>query len=216
MAIVRAFEEWCLELEGALHRIKVLSDHKNLEYFMSTKLLNRQQTCWAEYLSRFNFRIVYHPGKAGGKPDTLTRRSGDLPQGGDARLIEQQKAVLKPQNLLPDTPRTADLQLLAEAPTPDEQSSLLHSIDKATRSDPFTQKIISLLHDGKLHSKEISLSECDVRDGRLYYQQRLYIPNDNNLQLRLLQSDHDAPAAGHPGRAKTFDLLRRRYYWPTL
>jgi hypothetical protein len=40
MAIVRAFEEWRPELEGALHPIQVLSDHKNLEYFMSTKLLN--------------------------------------------------------------------------------------------------------------------------------------------------------------------------------
>jgi hypothetical protein len=70
---------------------------------MSTKLLNRQQTRWAEYLSRFNFKIIYRPGKAGGKPDALTRRSGDLPQGGDDRLIEQQKAVLKPQNR-PDNP----------------------------------------------------------------------------------------------------------------
>jgi hypothetical protein len=144
MAIVRAFEEWRPELEGALHPIQVLSDHKNLEYFMSTKLLNRRQTRWAEYLSRFNFKIIYRPGKAGGKPDALTRRSGDLPQGGDERLIEQQKAVLKPQNLpdnpphlsanslseqqesvlepqhvLPDTPRTADLHLLAEAQNPD-------------------------------------------------------------------------------------------------
>jgi transposase InsO family protein len=118
--------------------------------------------------------------------------------------------------VLPDTPRTTDLHLLAEAPTPDGQSSLLHSIEKATRSDPFAQRIISLLHDGKLHSKEISLSECDVRDGWLYYQQRLYIPNDDNLRLRLLQSHHDAPAVGHPGRAKTFDLLQRCYYWPTL
>jgi hypothetical protein len=165
MAIVCAFKEWCPELEGALYLIQVLSDHKNLEYFMSTKLLNRQQTCWAEYLSCFNFCIVYCPGKAGGKPDTLTRRSGDLPQGGDTRLIEQQRVVLKPQNLLPDTPRTANLHLLAEAPTPDEQSSLLYSIKKATPSDPFAQRIITLLHDGKLHSKEISLSECDICGG---------------------------------------------------
>jgi hypothetical protein len=99
MAIVRAFEEWRPELEGVLHQIQVLSDHKNLEYFISMKLLNRHQTRWAEYLCHFNFKIVYRPGKAGGKPDALTRRSGDLPQGGDERLIEQQKAVLKPQNL---------------------------------------------------------------------------------------------------------------------
>ena len=42
---------------------------------MSTKLLNRRQIRWAEFLSKFNFKIVYRPGKAGGKPDSLARRS---------------------------------------------------------------------------------------------------------------------------------------------
>lgn len=50
MAIVRCFEEWRPELEGALHPIRVLSDHRNLEYFVSTKLLNRRQTRSAEFL----------------------------------------------------------------------------------------------------------------------------------------------------------------------
>ena len=66
---------------------------------MSTKLLNRRQTRWAEFLSRFNFKIVYRPGKAGGKPDSLTRRSEDLPKGGDERLQHMEQTVLKPKNL---------------------------------------------------------------------------------------------------------------------
>src|SRR5205807_8341709 len=41
LAIVRCFEEWRAELEGSSHIIEVLSDHKNLEYLMFTKLLNR-------------------------------------------------------------------------------------------------------------------------------------------------------------------------------
>ena len=114
LAIVRSFEEWRPELEGALHPIQVLSDHKNLEYFMSTKLLNRRQTHWAEFLSRFNFRIQYRPGKAGGKPDALTRRSGDLPREGDERLQHMERAVLKSYNLAegvrPPTLRVALLQ----------------------------------------------------------------------------------------------------------
>jgi len=74
MAIVRTFKEWRPHLEGSRHPIQVLSDHKNLEYFMSTKLLNRRQVRWSEFLSRFDFRIVYRPGKAGGKLDALTQR----------------------------------------------------------------------------------------------------------------------------------------------
>ena len=39
MAIVRAFEEWRLELEGSPEPINVIPDHKNLKYFMSSKQL---------------------------------------------------------------------------------------------------------------------------------------------------------------------------------
>jgi len=53
MAIIWAFEEWRPHLEGSHHPIQVLSDHKNLEYFMSTQLLNRRQARWSEFLSRF-------------------------------------------------------------------------------------------------------------------------------------------------------------------
>ena len=74
IAIVWEFEEWRPHLEGSSFPIQVLSDHKNLEYFKSTKLHNRRQARWSEHLSRFNFQIVYRPGKADGKPDALTRR----------------------------------------------------------------------------------------------------------------------------------------------
>jgi hypothetical protein len=99
MALIRCFEEWRLELEGAKHPIKVLTDYRNLEYFMTTKLLNRRQTRWSEYLSCFNFKIMFRPGRAGAKPDTLTRQPGDLPGPNDEQIIEMEKAVLKSQNL---------------------------------------------------------------------------------------------------------------------
>jgi len=37
-------------------------------------------------LSQYNFKIEYRPGKEGGKPESLTRREGDLPTAGDERL----------------------------------------------------------------------------------------------------------------------------------
>ena len=99
LAIIRCFEEWRPELESTAFPIQVLSDHKNLEYFMSTKLLNRRQARWSEFLSRFNFQIKYRPGKANGKPDALTRRSGDLPREGDERLLHQSQTIIKTHNL---------------------------------------------------------------------------------------------------------------------
>ena len=102
MAIVRAFEEWRPELEGSAFPVEVISDHKNLEYFTSSKELSRRQARWSEFLSRFDYKITYRPGKAGVKPDALTRRSGDLPKEGDRsdpRRLYQHQTVLKKANL---------------------------------------------------------------------------------------------------------------------
>jgi hypothetical protein len=42
MAIIQALEEWRPECEGAEHPLQLITDHKNLEYFMTKKLLNRR------------------------------------------------------------------------------------------------------------------------------------------------------------------------------
>jgi hypothetical protein len=118
---------------------------------------------------------VYRPGKAGVKPDSLTHRSGDLPQGQDDCLIKQHKAVLKPHNLLDE------LQLW-EAVLAAPRSALSYNILKATQTDPFTQQIITALFEGKQHSQDITLSECQVYNGYLYYQHRHYVPTDDALQ----------------------------------
>ena len=81
LVIIRGFELWKLKLANARQSIKVFTDYKNLEHFMITKQLNCQQGRWAEFLSKFNFQINYRPGKQGEKPDVLTKRSQNLPQG---------------------------------------------------------------------------------------------------------------------------------------
>ena len=77
LAIISAFEHWRPELEGTEIPIKVLTDHKALEYFMSTKKLTRRQARWALDLANYNFEIEYQPGKANIKADALTRKPRD-------------------------------------------------------------------------------------------------------------------------------------------
>lgn len=206
LAIVRAFEEWRPYLEGSKHPITVLSDHKNLEYFMSTKLLNRRQARWSEFLSRFDFKITYRPGKAGGKPDALTRRSGDLPDEGDDRIQHQSQVVLKPSNIA-----ATKLYANIHPMTPIE-----HLWNSAYSEDPFPNEVIDMINNGVKKSKLVPLGECSVSGNRLMFRNKLWVPNHEPLRLRLLQRHHDIPTAGHPGRAKTLELLTRRYYWPSM
>jgi len=72
MAIIKALEEWRPECEGAEYPLQLITDHKNLELFISKKLLNRRQARWAQFLSMFDYEIVYRPGKSNRKVDALT------------------------------------------------------------------------------------------------------------------------------------------------
>jgi len=82
LAIVDVFKHWRRYCEGAKHQVQVFSDHQNLEYFTTTKVLNRRQARWTQELAGIDFRIYYRPGTQNGKPDALTRRSEYRPEKG--------------------------------------------------------------------------------------------------------------------------------------
>src|SRR6266540_3657099 len=71
-AIYEVFHIWRHYLEGSVAPIDVITNHKNLKYFATTKLLNRRQARWSEFLLQFNLIIHFCPGKLGTKPDALT------------------------------------------------------------------------------------------------------------------------------------------------
>src|SRR5882724_1689366 len=74
LAIVNSMKEWHYDLEGTKEKITIFTDHENLQHFMTTKVLSRQQVRWAEELLYFDFIIIYHPGTKNGKADALSRR----------------------------------------------------------------------------------------------------------------------------------------------
>ena len=74
LTIYESFRTWRHYLEGSATPIDVVTNHKNLEYFSTTKILSRRQARWSELLSQLNLIICFCPGKLGAKPDALTRR----------------------------------------------------------------------------------------------------------------------------------------------
>jgi hypothetical protein len=102
LAIVRCLEEWESELRG-VQSFEVLSDHKNLEYFMTVRKLTERQIRWSLILSRFNFKIRYIDGKDNVLADALSRRDQDLPADDqDDRVQKRQLRLLKPYIIQPD------------------------------------------------------------------------------------------------------------------
>jgi hypothetical protein len=64
LAIVESFRDIQAWLLGASFPISVITDHKNLEYFMSSQILNRCQVHWAMFLADFNFCLDWAPGSS--------------------------------------------------------------------------------------------------------------------------------------------------------
>ncbi len=77
LAIVSSFKHWYVYLEGTPEAIHVMTDHRALEYFMTTKALTVRQACWAEILAGYHFLIRYKSG-AMNQVDALTRQEQDI------------------------------------------------------------------------------------------------------------------------------------------
>ncbi len=63
LAIIESMKHWRHYLEGIKFPIQIFSDHKNLKTFMTTKVLNRRQAWWAEFLANYDFILVHIQGK---------------------------------------------------------------------------------------------------------------------------------------------------------
>ena len=112
-AIVAAFKEWDHLLRSVANQITIYTDHKNLEYFNSTKILNHRQHRWAEFLQPFNFRVIYCEGRLNEKADPMSRRRDyPLEGGGNSQwkaeqtfchpgqwVVQQERDILRSQVL---------------------------------------------------------------------------------------------------------------------
>src|SRR5712664_3108623 len=57
LVMFKVFKNWCHFLEGSGEVINTVTNHKNLEYFMTLKKLLCQQARWAEFNMRVHFRL---------------------------------------------------------------------------------------------------------------------------------------------------------------
>ena len=96
LAIFEAFWAWCHYFKGSGSPIDVVTDHKNLEYFSTSKVLTCRQAQWSEFLTQFHLIIRFRPGKLSAKPDALTRCWDVYPKEGDSGY-----AWVNPQNFWP-------------------------------------------------------------------------------------------------------------------
>ena len=100
LIIVKAFEEWHFKIHGTADPVTMLTNHKNLKYFITTHKLNHHQACWNEFLSEFNFNIIYWLEVINSVTDALTCCAGDSPHNEkDLWNAHQYQIIFKDQQL---------------------------------------------------------------------------------------------------------------------
>src|SRR6266446_2569716 len=206
LAVFDCYKAWRHYLEGSGHPIDTVTDHKNLEYFTSTKKLTCRQARWSEYLSQFNLRICFRPGRLGTKPDALTHRSDVHPGSGPDTTPTNVCPLFTPQQLETPTSHasTLDHPLGGLSETLD-QFRIWMEVTQHLSSDTFALTVKRRLRD------QHSLPGWEWKEEHLWYEGCIYVPKP--LHLQLIHNHHDHPTVGHFGHRKTIDLIRRSCHW---
>jgi len=89
-------------------------------------------------------------------------------------------------------------------------------IQKTSRIDNEIQAIKRNLDEGRKEMKGVALGLCQWKDGLLWYQGKIWIPNNEGIRTALIAKHYELPHTGHGGTAKTTKLINRRYYWPKI
>src|SRR5690606_9303085 len=199
----------------------------NLEYFTSLKGLNRWQACWMELLPTYDFKSIYRPGPSNERADTLSGRSEYRPEGGSGAEADKEPTARLDPNQIDWNPRSTDVLIRQVAAL--SLSSNITLLDTtsitALTTQAFDQEFLREIHAARIEDKtwkeaykaltQDPISKVpvhltiDKENKVLLWKQRLYIPDNDALRVKILESEHDSRVAGHFGQDKTVELIRR-------
>ncbi|MBW0559813.1 hypothetical protein O181_099528, partial [Austropuccinia psidii MF-1] len=203
LGIVWALKRWRAFLLFLSSPFEVLTDHSSLQYFMSSKVLTRHQTRWAEFLSEFHFSITYCPGRLATLLGALSRRDDVYLERGEDFISKNPmnfQQLIKQDEVQPSRYFSVKVESF---------SNLIDSIQKKLWQDSQYRSILEELGKGK----SIQDYSLDSSSQPLLFKDQVVVPNDPTIQLSILQKRHDSPLAGHPGKEKTLKLVKRDFHW---
>ena len=176
---------------------EVWTDHKNLQYFMTSQKLNQRQAQWTLYLLYCNFILKYIPEKSIGKANRLSQR------------VDQQERVEnnnKNRTLI-------RLKWIRGVETLVEDRSLRKKIKKVQEGDKKVIKVVEELKRAGM--KSLRDEEQSIEKGVVMKEGCIYIL-ERELRGEVVCLHHDMPVGGYRGRWKIAELVTRNYQWPEV
>lgn len=209
LAIVDCFRVWRHYLQGTKHTVTVYTDHKNLEHFMSSKVLNRRHARWSLKLNEYDMVVTYRPGSKNPKADALSRRSDMAFKEGESDVKQPVTSLFRTDHFVLDT--------ISVGPTDTE---LHKKILELSRNDSDLKRLTDFIKNPTSIPRHMrsKMRRYRIADDSnlLLFDDRICIPSNDNLKLELLRTHHDAPTAGHYGQSKTCELVARQFHWPGM
>ncbi|XP_039010365.1 uncharacterized protein LOC120139102 [Hibiscus syriacus] len=186
------YKECPVSVDLWLNDVKIMLDglhcseiEKLNEDFLTQKELNLIQSTWIELLKDYDAIIDYYLGKANKVADALNRKTFAA-----LRMLDSQFS-LKNNGALMDELKKIHL--------------LLERIKELKRKD---DKCLAKLE--QVEKSEIKDFEVKS-NGYLYYRDRVYIPNDEELKRYILSEEHLSLLTMYPGGSKMYQDLKGRY-----
>jgi hypothetical protein len=230
LAIDKSLEHWRRYLQGT--PFELFTDHKNLRWFMETKVLNYRQVRAYERLTGYNFVITHRAGKlnpADGpsrRPDYIQESQSPSQKGNEA-YIEPMRALLSRKDHaeplivavitrssrtevdnrgLPPRTRRRRYPLppiIGEEPEEVQDSEPAPTVVEELEVDSDTTLVDS--------DEAEEARDSPLRDGMGRKTPKVLTTDQE--KAKAFWECHDSPLAGHFGSKKTLEKLKRQYDW---
>lgn len=210
LAIIFAVKKFRPYLYGT--KFSVVTDHCALCWLMKIANPNGRLTRWSLCLQDFEFDVIYKSGRKHLDADALSRNpAGTCP-------AEESSS---PNYFMVDAQQSEETEVPLFVMTAEE----VDAVRQLQREESWSKQIIDHIEDPQAsHPRNIKrAARCySMNDGLLY--RNLWTDRGKQLALCLpqgkrqevLEHYHDHPSAGHLGIRKTWNKIRKRYYWPKI
>ena len=214
------------------NKFDVYTDNNPLTYVLTSAKLDAAGHRWVGALANYDFRLFYKKGSLNVDADALSRIEWEKMDNPTVNCIVKaaKEGCAKPDAYLNERAPCLDKALFTNTSIMTIPDWMKHQSD-----DKAIGEILALHKSKKLHSrpskktdsKELSnllrqKTKLKIRQGLLY---RVVHPTNRDEKVfqfvvpyafrnRAMEGCHDQ--VGHLGREKCLDLLRDRFYWPSM